>query len=104
MSKLDLSFSKGLIQSLESKKPRMGCWFSVNASMLSGKKGIGLVTRMPTKFILPETDGPFITNHNKPYMPWETSVVIKRLADIFSLNESNVNDLMSENLNQILSS
>jgi len=97
-----LHWFSGTVKELD-RAISMGCWFSVNASMLSGKKGIGLVTRMPTKFILPETDGPFITSHNKPYMPWETSVVIKRLADIFSLNESNVNDLMSENLKRILS-
>lgn len=98
-----LHWFSGTVKELD-RAISMGCWFSVNASMLTGKKGAGLVARIPMDFILPETDGPFIMNKNTPYMPWETSVVVKQLAGIFSLHESKMNNLIAENLKCVLSS
>jgi len=98
-----LHWFSGTVKELD-RAISMGCWFSVNASMLSGKKGVDLVTRMPTKSILPETDGPFITNNNKPYMPWETSIAIQQLANVYRICEADVNILIKDNLNRLLSS
>lgn len=60
----------------------LGCWFSINPQMLAGTKGRSLVSIMPLDRMLPETDGPFTTHKGKSYMPWETNLVYKSIAEI----------------------
>ena len=96
-----LHWFSGTVKELE-RAISLGCWFSVNTSMLSSKKGVELVSRMPKAFVLPETDGPFITKNNTPYMPWETNLVTRQLASIHCLDKRDADGLMNENLKRLL--
>jgi TatD DNase family protein len=74
----------------------LGCWFSVSPTMLSGRKGKSLVSKMPFSRILPETDAPFTEKRGIPYMPWEAFEIIDTLKDIFCLDTEQIkNELIS---------
>lgn len=90
-----LHWFSGSVKELE-RANALGCWFSVSPAMLSGRKGRGLVAKMPLSRILPETDAPFTEKHGVPYMPWEAFEIIDMLKDIFCLDtEKTKNELIS---------
>jgi TatD DNase family protein len=80
----------------------LGAWFSVNPIMAVGKKGAALIAKMPLTRILPETDAPFAQNKGVPYMPWDTSIVVRQLATIFKIDVPDVEREMLENLKRLL--
>jgi len=80
----------------------LGAWFSVNPIMTFGNKGVALVAKMPLSRLLPETDAPFAQNKGVPYMPWDTSIVIRQLAKIFNMTVGNMELQMKKNLKQLL--
>ena len=96
-----LHWFSGTIKELE-RAISLGCWFSINTSMLSSKKGVELVSRMPKAFVLPETDGPFIMKNKIPFMPWETTIVTQQFANIHCLGKTEMDDMMKENLNRLM--
>lgn len=65
----------------------MGCWFSVGAAMLRGRKGRELVARMPLNRTLTETDGPFGEVNGRPLMPAECKSAVGVLSDIWGIDE-----------------
>jgi len=81
----------------------LGCWFSVNPTMISNRKGRELVAKMPISRILPETDAPFTEKNGTPYMPWEAFEIAEMLKDIFQIKAEEVNAQLLENF-RILSS
>ncbi|MBU4305590.1 MAG: TatD family hydrolase [Candidatus Omnitrophica bacterium] len=81
----------------------IGCWFSVGPAMILGTKGRELIKLMPREKVLPETDGPFVTNGKSPIMPWETHGIISFLADIWSLNIDSVKAQLRNNLELLIS-
>ena len=76
----------------------MNCWFSVNPLMLSNRKGISLVQKVPLSKLVPETDGPFATHNGIPYMPWDTNAVVENIAKYKGLPIGTVLKAMGENL------
>lgn len=62
----------------------LGCWFSVNPTMLATKRGADLVKEIPKERLLPETDGPFAKLNKRVLMPWDTDLVTKQLSEILS--------------------
>jgi TatD DNase family protein len=80
----------------------LGVWFSVNSIMASANKGTALIAKMPLSRLLPETDGPFAQNKGVPYMPWDTSTVIRQFAKIFNTSVADVELEMKKNLKCLL--
>lgn len=81
----------------------LGCWYSINPVMFSTARGRNLIIHMPLDRILPETDAPFAMNGIKPYMPWDTSIVIRELSKLHNIElkvmEQNIqNNLYNLNL------
>ena len=90
-----LHWFSGTMKELE-RANELDCWFSVNPTMLSGRKGKSLVSQMPLSRILPETDAPFTERRGVPYMPWEAFEIIDALKDIFRLDAEQIkNELIS---------
>jgi TatD DNase family protein len=58
----------------------LGCYFSINAAMLSNEKGCALVAAIPADRLLTETDGPFTRVGNQPARPRDVAIVIDQLA------------------------
>lgn len=81
---------------------KLGAWFSVNPIMALNNKGMGMIAKMPLSRILPETDAPFTQNKGVPYMPWDTSIVIEQLSKTFNMEDKEVEQELSNNLNRLL--
>ncbi len=79
----------------------MKCFFSVNPLMLKSKKGKDLVSRIPSKLVLPESDGPFATLNNKPIMPWEAMDICTDLSKIWNMPISDSKRQMMSNFERL---
>lgn len=80
----------------------MSCYFSVNSLMLKSKKGIDLASRIPSKLMLPESDGPFATLNGKPIMPWEAMDVCSALSDIWNVSRNEAEQMVLKNSKKII--
>ena len=60
----------------------LGCYFSINAVMLSKEKGRDLVTTLPVERLLTETDGPFTQIDGRPTRPADVESMIGALANL----------------------
>lgn len=76
----------------------LGCWFSVGPGMLRGEKGRVLVSRMPRDRLLTESDGPFGTIEGRSLWPWEVSVAVEGLAQIWQQAPGDVEKQLASNL------
>lgn len=76
----------------------LGCWFSVNLSMLNGKNGRELAKKMPRDRVLTESDGPFAYMDGRAALPWDTDRSATALVEIWGESEDVVNNLLFSNL------
>jgi TatD DNase family protein len=60
----------------------LGCYFSVNAAMLTKEKGRDLVATLPLERLLTETDGPFTQIDGRPTRPADVESAIGVLANL----------------------
>ncbi|ABA57183.1 TatD-related deoxyribonuclease [Nitrosococcus oceani ATCC 19707] len=81
----------------------LGCWFSVGPAMLRSKRGKDLVMRMPRERVLTESDGPFAQIKERSIFPWEVNLAEAKLADLWDSDPGSTGQLLSENLNILLS-
>jgi len=63
----------------------MGCWFSIGAAMVRGKRGRDSIGAMPRDRVLTETDGPFATVGGKSLDPGEVASVHVALASCWGV-------------------
>ncbi|WP_251308668.1 Qat anti-phage system TatD family nuclease QatD [Halomonas sp. NCCP-2165] len=80
----------------------MGCWFSINPPMLETRKGYDLASMIPVDRVLTETDGPFAKISGSLLFPWDTSLVVKKMALIWRCNVSEAERLISNNFKRLL--
>lgn len=80
----------------------MECFFSVNPVMTSTKKGKDLISRIPSRLILPESDGPFASRKGNPVMPWEAMDVASDLSEIWSVSTQVVEETLLRNLDSLM--
>lgn len=81
---------------------RMECFFSVNPVMTSTKKGKDLISRIPLKLILPESDGPFASRKGNPVMPWDAMDVASDLSKIWSVSKNVVEETLLKNFDSLM--
>lgn len=81
----------------------LGCYFSLNAGMLSNAKHIPMVLTIPLERILTETDGPFTRTGDRPSQPTDVANVVEELARLYGLPTSNMVNLIRNNLKALLS-
>ena len=96
-----LHWFSGTMEELE-RANELGCWFSVSPTMLLGRKGKSLVSKMPLSRILPETDGPFTEKRGVPYMPWEAFEIIDTLKDIFCFSTEQIKNELISNVRRFI--
>ncbi len=73
-------------QSELKKAISIGCFFSINHTMLSSEKGIELFKTIPRNLILTETDGPFLLRDGKPQKPLDVIICVEKIASIWRLS------------------
>lgn len=80
----------------------MGCWFSVGPAMLGTKKGRSLVSMMPKRCIVTETDGPFAKFAGKPLSPWDAELSIREISHIWKCDDAEVEQIITDNFRRLL--
>lgn len=80
----------------------LGCWFSVGPAMLKGAKGLRILKELPIDKILPETDGPFVTQNNLPILPWQGIEILKEIKNLTGLTTQDLHLQMKTNLDVLL--
>jgi len=89
-------------QSQLKKAIDIGCWFSINPSMLETKKGYDLARMMPKERVLTETDGPFTKLSGRFLYPWDASLVIGKMACIWKCDIREAEAIIEHNFKQLL--
>lgn len=74
----------------------LGCYFSINAEMLN--KHRDTVISLPIERLLIETDAPFSKYNGNQIMPWESALVISKLATIREIEQSVLSEILIANL------
>jgi TatD DNase family protein len=80
----------------------LGCWFSINPSMLLSKTSQLLIKEMPSNRILTETDGPFAQINGKSALPWDANLAVEGLTKIWSMQKDEVDSLLNANLSHLI--
>ncbi len=80
----------------------LGCYFSINAGMLSNEKHAPMVQAIPLDRMLTETDGPFTREGARPSQPADVTVVVEALGRLHGLPAADVASLIRDNLRALL--
>jgi TatD DNase family protein len=81
----------------------LGCYFSVNSSMMQTDRSRRVVSRLPLDRILTETDGPFIKMDGRPSRPADVARVVEILAHSRGLEAPTMASTIHTNLRSLLS-
>jgi TatD DNase family protein len=79
----------------------LGCYFSVNAEMLTKDTRRAVVATLPLSRILTETDGPFTSTFDQPSKPVDVPRVITMLQPIFDMGEEELRKQIVANLTEL---
>jgi len=80
----------------------LGCWFSINPTMVKSKSGINIIKNIPKSRILPETDAPFTGENGESYKPWDVELVFKGLSEIWNIPVSESKNIVWQNCKTLL--
>jgi TatD DNase family protein len=80
---------------------RLGCYFSVNAEMLTKSARRAVVATLPLDRILTETDGPFTNTLDEPSKPTDIPLVIPLLHSVFDRGEEELRRKIVANLSDL---
>ncbi|MEY9441725.1 Qat anti-phage system TatD family nuclease QatD [Bradyrhizobium elkanii] len=82
----------------------LGCYFSINATMLNNDRHRKLIAAMPLDRLLTETDGPFTQlGGSNPARPRDVKFTVEGLADIRSVSPDEMRATIQENLRRLVS-
>lgn len=79
-----------------------GAYFSINYSMMQTNKGKSLITRVPKSKILIETDAPFVSISNKPFLPSDIHYIISSISKIWGNTYDDAKEILWNNFKNIL--
>lgn len=80
----------------------LGCYFSINAAMMSNERGCNLVTTIPSDRLLTETDAPFTRVHGRPTTPNDVKATIDALAALRQATPEDIAQTINSNLRVML--
>lgn len=81
---------------------KLGCYFSVNSTMLSNEKHVSMLMEMPIKRILTETDGPFTKSLNRPSVPSDVVDAVNILGHLHNKKSTEIATVIRCNLRELL--
>lgn len=80
----------------------LGCYFSINASMLDSERHVAMVEAIPLDRLLTETDGPFTKTAERPSKPVDVAVVVEALGQLHGLPAATLAATVRNNLRILL--
>jgi TatD DNase family protein len=80
----------------------LGCYFSINESMLRTARGLDLVAFLPSDRLLTETDAPFTQIDNRPTSPTDVKHTVGKLAALRGQTQEDLALGISSNLGVLL--
>lgn len=80
----------------------MGCFFSINAAMLSSERHVSMVSALPLERLLTETDGPFTKTGERPSKPSDVLIVVEAIGRLHGLSSFEVAANIKANLRGLL--
>lgn len=81
---------------------KLGCYFSVNSTMLANERHLSMVMEIPMDRILTETDGPFTKSFDRPSMPSDVVHAIDALGHIHNKQPIEIASIVRANLRNLL--
>lgn len=81
----------------------LGCYFSVGPAMINSARARKVISWLPKKRVLLETDGPFAKTDGKPALPSDVVLVIQFLSDLWGETIDQVQDGLKLNLKNLIS-
>lgn len=79
----------------------LGCYFSINAQMLTSDKGARLVGGLPRNRLLTETDGPFVAYGQRPARPRDVGETVRSLANTLDIDGQDATEMIVANLGRL---
>jgi TatD DNase family protein len=76
----------------------LGCYFSINAGMLTSPKHRDLVAKLPVDRLLTETDGPFVERDGRPARPSDVAGTVADLAALRGVSVAEMAQVVVRNL------
>lgn len=80
----------------------LGCYFSVNAEMLSNERRAAITKMLPLDRVLTETDGPFTQTDSRPTTPSDVWIAVEGLARLHELSAVDMSAMVLRNLKTLL--
>lgn len=80
----------------------LGCYFSVNSTMLASERHLSMVMDIPMGRILTETDGPFTRTYDKPSVPSDVAYAIDTLGRLHEKQPAEFASIVRTNLQELL--
>jgi TatD DNase family protein len=80
----------------------MGCYFSINADMLSNERGRQLLCSIPVDRLLTETDGPFTRLNERIAHPSDVRHTVELIGGLRSTNAEEIKLSITGNLKELL--
>jgi TatD DNase family protein len=80
----------------------LGCYFSINATMMKNERGRDLVLSLPQERLLTETDAPFTQVDDRPAAPIDVKATVNSLANVLSLTPDTLAQNVLANLRRML--
>ena len=81
---------------------KLGCYFSINSTMLAAEKHLPMVMEMPLDRILTETDGPFTKSFDRPSIPSDVIYTINKLSHLHKKHPTELASIVRANLRDLL--
>lgn len=81
---------------------KLGCYFSVNSTMLANERHLPMVMAIPMDRILTETDGPFTKLFDSPSVPTDVAYTIDTLAHLHDRQPTELTSIVRTNLRELL--
>tara|TARA_R110002072_G_scaffold284396_2_gene448432 strand:- start:21946 stop:22707 length:762 start_codon:yes stop_codon:yes gene_type:complete len=81
----------------------LGCYFSINATMLTNERHVSMVKAIPLDRILTETDGPFTRTADRPSKPSDVTYVVEELGRLYQIPADHLAMVIRDNLRRLVS-
>lgn len=79
-----------------------GYYFSINPAMIKSATGQKIISKIPRKNVLTETDGPFISKGSEPLLPGEIEEVLVYLSGVWNVDVTEVQYTISSNFKKLI--
>jgi len=80
----------------------LGCYFSINTSMINTKKGQEIIKKIPNERLLTESDFPFIKSKKKLYCIEEIPEIVQNLSQIKKMTKDEMKNQIFRNFKELL--